>query len=63
MPKRKCERCNGSGEIGVKTRGAREAPGPVPDDARDWNARACPDCGGTGEIEQEETDNADADEE
>ena len=27
-----CTRCTGSGEIGRKCRGAREAPGPVPDD-------------------------------
>ena len=52
----KCERCNGSGEIGTKTRGAREAPGPVPEDARGWIAIVCPDCRGKGEIEQEEPD-------
>lgn len=45
-----CERCNGSGEIGVRTRGTREAPGPVPDDARDWYARTCPYCKGVGMI-------------
>jgi DnaJ-class molecular chaperone len=45
-----CERCHGSGEIGVKMRGSRETPGPVPDDARGWVAMTCPDCRGKGEI-------------
>ncbi len=50
----KCPRCNGSGEIGVKTRGTREAPGPVPDDARGWVAVTCPDCRGRGELNIDE---------
>ena len=50
----KCQRCNGSGEIG--RRGMREAPGPVPGDACGWNAVACPDCRGTGVIVTEDED-------
>ncbi len=57
-----CERCNGSGEIGVKTRGTREAPGPVPDDARGWVAMTCPDCRGKGVflVDDEYSDWADS---
>jgi hypothetical protein len=55
----KCERCAGSGEIGVKTRGTREAPGPVPDDARGWAAVSCPDCRGKGELNIDEPEEAD----
>jgi phage FluMu protein Com len=50
----RCTRCNGSGEIGKRTRGDREAPGPVPDDARGWVAITCPDCSGRGEFEIED---------
>jgi DnaJ-class molecular chaperone len=46
-----CTRCNGSGEIGKRTRGEREAPGPVPDDARGWIVLTCPDCKGMGAYE------------
>lgn len=53
-----CKRCNGSGEIGV--RGQREAPGPVPDDARGWNAYECPDCRGRGEFDADEEELEDA---
>ena len=49
-----CARCNGSGEIGKRERGDREAPGPVPDDARGWFSATCPDCHGMGEIEVED---------
>jgi DnaJ-class molecular chaperone len=56
-----CERCAGSGEIGRRNRwGSKEAPGPVPDDARGWVAVTCPDCHGEGvlgaedELEDEE---------
>lgn len=56
-----CERCNGSGEIGRKCRGAREAPGPVPDDARGWYAATCPDCKGVGVFIGEEEDEEDDD--
>jgi DnaJ-class molecular chaperone len=52
-----CKRCNGSGEIG--RRGQREAPGPVPEDARGWNSETCPDCRGTGMIEVEIEDDGD----
>jgi len=52
----KCDRCNGSGEIGKRTRGEREAPGPVPDDARGWFAVTCPDCKGVGVFVGEEED-------
>ena len=45
-----CERCHGSGEIGRRTHGSKEAPGPVPDDARCWYSATCPDCKGTGVI-------------
>ena len=46
-----CERCAGSGEIGRRDRwGGREAPGPVPDDARGWVALTCPDCHGEGVL-------------
>ena len=51
-----CERCNGSGEIGIAMRGTREVPGPVPEDARRFRADDCPDCGGTGEISSDEGD-------
>jgi DnaJ-class molecular chaperone len=55
MTKIKCDRCNGSGEIGVSTRlGVMgEKPGPVPDDARGYFSRDCPDCGGEGYSIQE----------
>lgn len=53
-----CKRCNGSGEIGKKSRGEREAPGPVPDDARGWYSATCPDCRGTGMIIIEDEDDA-----
>lgn len=50
-----CERCNGSGEIGVRASDLRgERPGPVPDDARGWARFVCPACGGTGAIEVDE---------
>lgn len=52
----KCERCNGSGEIGRRSRGMREAPGPVTDDARGWVALTCPDCNGAGEFIRDEDD-------
>ncbi len=45
-----CERCAGSGEIGRRQRGSKEAPGPVPDDARGWVALTCPDCHGEGVL-------------
>jgi hypothetical protein len=56
----KCERCNGSGEIGVRMRGSVEAPGPVPDDARGWRALNCPDCGGEGMFRCDEVEEEDA---
>lgn len=50
-----CERCNGSGEIGVRSATGRgEAPGPVPEDARGWTECACPDCLGAGFINKDE---------
>ena len=49
-----CERCHGSGEIGIKIGGLREAPGPVPEDARGWVAVRCPDCRGKGELNIDE---------
>ena len=51
----KCERCNGSGEIGTRINGTREAPGPVPEDARGWRASECPDCI-DGKIVHEDSD-------
>ena len=46
-----CCRCEGSGEIGVKTSLHQgERPGPVPDDARGWFGVRCPDCNGSGII-------------
>jgi hypothetical protein len=53
-----CKRCNQSGEIGKRTRGEREAPGPVPDDARGWIAVTCPDCSGMGMIEVDDDEDA-----
>lgn len=50
----KCKRCEGSGELGVATRGAREKPGPVPDEVRGWRAVACSDCGGIGTVDSAE---------
>ena len=49
-----CERCHGSGEIGVRNRFtmSREAPGPVPEDARGWVALKCPDCRGSGTVSE-----------
>jgi hypothetical protein len=49
-----CTRCNQSGEIGQRITGKREAPGPVPDDARGWISATCPDCHGMGMIEVED---------
>ena len=57
----KCERCNGSGEIGTRIRGTREAPGPVPEDVRGWTASDCPDCGGAGQIYGAEPDDDEGD--
>ena len=47
-----CDRCNGSGELGVRNRfcSSAEVPGPVPEDARRWYAIDCPSCHGTGEV-------------
>ncbi len=58
-----CQRCNGSGEIGVGTRlwSTKEAPGQVPDDARGWTAKTCPDCHGSGVIAVDLNDEADDD--
>ena len=52
----RCDRCNGSGEIGVRMGGTREAPGPVPEDARGWRASSCPSCGGEGEFRCDEVE-------
>ena len=60
---KKCDRCNGSGEIGRRARGQRETPGPVPEDARGWYAFDCPDCGGVGTIGSPLDDNDDKEEE
>jgi DnaJ-class molecular chaperone len=49
-----CKRCNQSGEIGQRITGKREAPGPVPEDARGWISATCPDCHGMGMIEVED---------
>jgi DnaJ-class molecular chaperone len=56
-----CPRCNGSGEIGRRMRGTKEAPGPVPEDARGWMALQCPDCHGSGVIAVDLNDDADED--
>jgi hypothetical protein len=53
-----CKRCNQSGEIGVKASGTREAPGPVPEDARGWISATCPDCHGMGMIEVDDDEDA-----
>jgi hypothetical protein len=48
-----CSRCEGSGEIGIRSSDCRaERPGPVPEDARGWTSATCPDCGGSGDIEE-----------
>lgn len=49
-----CDRCNASGEIGI--RGEKEEPGPVPDTARGWRAIECPDCRGRGVLLEDEDD-------
>jgi len=50
---RKCERCNGSGEIVVSTVTLRYvAPGPVPDDAKGVARAACDECRGHGYTER-----------
>ena len=51
-----CERCHGSGEVGVKlTNGRlRETPGPIPDDVRGVVAMKCRDCNGKGELNVDE---------
>lgn len=50
-----CPRCEGSGEIGVRSADGRgERPGPVPEDACGWTGYRCPDCRGAGEIREEE---------
>jgi DnaJ-class molecular chaperone len=56
-----CKRCNGSGEIGFKIGGrllvmVKEAPGPVPEDAKGWCRETCPDCRGVGQIIIEDFD-------
>ncbi len=56
-----CERCRGSGTIGVRSlTGRGETPGPVPEEARGWRELDCPDCHGKGEYviddDEEETD-------
>ncbi|MFA7308103.1 MAG: hypothetical protein WC026_15685 [Hyphomicrobium sp.] len=53
-----CKRCNQSGEIGRRVSGSREAPGPVPEDARGWIALTCPDCHGMGMIEVDDDEDA-----
>ena len=53
---RKCERCNGSGEIGVRIVSGREVPGPVPEDSNKYVSAACPDCGEIGYLYEEGDD-------
>lgn len=45
-----CERCVGSGEIGLRNNfhPSYVGPGPVPDDARGVFAARCDECRGTG---------------
>ena len=44
-----CERCNGSGIIGLRARtGTYVAPGPVPEDARGFIEATCDVCRGSG---------------
>ena len=53
-----CERCNGSGALGVTRWGRREIPGPVPEDSRRFYEISCPTCHGSGEypIDEPEED-------
>ena len=49
---RECERCAGSGEVGINAQtGTYLAPGPVPDDARGVASVTCCRCNGSGVIE------------
>lgn len=66
MKTQECERCKGSGEIGVRTSWnsthgfpRREAPGPVPETARGWMGVDCPDCHGRGSFEIDEDEGED----
>jgi DnaJ-class molecular chaperone len=46
---RECERCNGSGLIGLRARtGTYVAPGPIPEDARGVFETICDVCRGSG---------------
>lgn len=55
-----CARCNGSGEIAVRTSGSMGfvAPGPAPDDARFVVGVRCDRCNGSG-VTQEDVDQSD----
>lgn len=48
MTYKRCQRCLGSGEIGVDVLGRFERAGPVPDDAKSFHVSSCWDCGGLG---------------
>lgn len=55
-----CARCDGSGEIAVRTGGSMSyvCAGPVPDDARGVTGVSCDRCNGSGVI-QEDVDQSD----
>lgn len=48
-----CPRCDGSGEIAVRTTYpmSEVGPGPAPEDARGVCATPCPDCAGHGVVD------------
>lgn len=50
MTYKKCQRCAGSGEIGVDILGRFERAGPVPEDAKGFHVTSCRDCGGLGVV-------------
>ena len=55
MDTKKCERCNGTGEIGRRTTFPLSyiGPGPVPEDATNAFAAKCDECDGRGYVARE----------
>ncbi len=53
MDVEECKRCNGSGEIAVRTTGSMSyvCAGPVPEDARGVIGVTCDHCRGIGYVE------------